>query len=166
VRDPFANIESVDPNDLPGVWQAILNLLAEKGQALYGMVSQGQFVGVEDGRAVLRYGSDTFVKMLDRAGKRELVSDAFSRVLSQSVGVKFEVDPTLQAAVPVAPARAAPVSRSVNGNTPARQAPAAPPPPPEAPSIRLTPELRAELEADPLIRSAIESLGANIVKVE
>jgi hypothetical protein len=38
--------------------------------------------------------------------------------------------------------------------------------PPEAPSIRITAELRAELEADPLVRAAIESLGANIVKVE
>ncbi len=164
IRDPFANVEAVDPADLPAVWQASLALLSEKGQALYGMISQGQFAGVEDGRAVIRYGTDTFVKILDKAGKRELVSDAFSKVLSQSVGVRFEVDPSLR---PAAAPRGNANSRS-NGNVAPRPAvaPASTPEPPATPSIRLTPELRAELESDPLIRAAMESLGANIVKVE
>ena len=54
----------------------------------------GKLASIEDGRAIVRFGSqhETFVKMLDRNGKKELVRDGLSKVLGQPVGVMFEVE--------------------------------------------------------------------------
>ena len=43
---------------------------------------------------MIRYGPqhETFVKMLDRNGKKDLVRDAMTSVLQRPVGVTFEVD--------------------------------------------------------------------------
>ena len=159
---PDSNIESVDPTDLSAVHKAMLAMIARHGPSLQGLLSQGQFAGVEDGRAILRYpkSQETTVRLLDRNGKRELVVDALSEILNQRVGVRFEID--LNDDSPGAPPASAASAR------PASPRPANPSPAPEAaatPSIRLTAELRAELEQDPLIRSLIE-LGGSIVKVE
>jgi DNA polymerase-3 subunit gamma/tau len=164
---PAGNVEPVDTSNMPGVWKALLELVAKHGASLQGLLSQGRFVGVEDGRAVIRYSKsqETTVRLLERNGKRELVSEALTEVLSQPTGVKFEIDASEEAsggaAVAASPAQ---VSRPAPN---ARMAVASPSPaaPPEPPSVKLTPELRAELEADPLIRAVIE-LGGSIVKVE
>jgi DNA polymerase III gamma/tau subunit len=164
---PAGNVEPVDTSDMPGVWKALLELVSKHGASLQGLLSQGRFAGVEDGRAVIRYSrsQETTVRLLERSGKRELVSEALTEVLSQPTGVKFEIDATEEApggvavaVVPAQVARAAPTARMAV----AVPSPAAAP---EPPSVKLTPELRAELEADPLIRALIE-LGGSIVKVE
>src|SRR5205807_615431 len=88
-------IEAVDPSDLPAVWQALLSLLSAHGAALHSLLSHGRLAGIEDGRAVIRYERpehETFVKLLERNGKKDIVRDALSKVLRQSVGVKFEFD--------------------------------------------------------------------------
>jgi DNA polymerase-3 subunit gamma/tau len=159
-----SNIEPIDPTDLPAVHRAMLALIARHGPSLQGLLSQGQFAGVEDGRAILRYpkSQETTVRLLDRNGKRELVVDALSQILNQPVGVRFEIDPNDDslAAPTTSIASARPAA-----SRPTNSAPAPAPEPPAAPSIRVTAELRAELEQDPLIRSLIE-LGGSIVKVE
>jgi hypothetical protein len=38
--------------------------------------------------------------------------------------------------------------------------------PPPLPASRLTPELTAEIEKDPVVRAVIQELGGRIVKVE
>jgi hypothetical protein len=160
-----SNVESIDPTDLPAVHRAMLALIARQGQkSLEGLLSQGQFAGVEDGRAILRYpkSQETTVRLLDKNGKREAVVDALSEVLNQRVGVRFELD------VAGDDSQAAPPPSPLSRPTAPRLASSAPAPAPEAPaapSIRVTAELRAELEQDPLIRSLIE-LGGSIVKVE
>src|SRR5688500_8446117 len=136
------NVETVSVDDLPGVWKALLALLAQHGPSLHGVLSHGRLVGIEDGRAVIRYGPhhETFVKMLERNGKREIVRDAISRVLSQSVGVKFEVEvgePTAEAVEPAeAPAPARSPIRPAATAAPPKSAPA---PTPSTPGIRVTP---------------------------
>jgi hypothetical protein len=160
-----SNVDSVDPTDLPAVHRAMLALIARQGQkSLEGLLSQGQFAGVEDGRAILRYpkSQETTVRLLDRNGKRKLVVEALSEVLNQPVGVLFEIDPNDDS--PSTPPASSAAARPA-APRPTHPAPAPAPESPAAPSIRVTAELRAELEQDPLIRSLIE-LGGSIVKVE
>jgi hypothetical protein len=126
------------------------------------MLSYGRFIGVEEGRAIIRFApqQETFVKMLDRNGKKDLIRENLSALLKVAVGVSFEVDPALADAPPppVAPSPAWPGA----ARAPHPDAPAAP----AQPTVRLTAELKAQLESDELIRALIAELGGNIVKVE
>jgi len=139
------------------VWRAALTMIAARGPALHAMLAAGRYGGVEEGLAVVRYEArhDTFVKMLERNGKKEVIRDVFSKVLGREVGVRFEVDPA--GAAPAEKAGVAPPPAKPQVAAAAAAAPAAP--------VRLTSEQLEELRKDPLIR-AIEELGATIVKVE
>jgi hypothetical protein len=159
----LSNIEAVDPADLPAVWQALLALLADQGPGLHGMLSHGHFAGVEDGRALIRFApqQETFVKMLDRNGKKDLIRTNLSALLRDAVGVSFEVDPALADAPPPPAASPAPA-----GDARAARQAAPSLPSPAQPTVRLTADLKAQLESDDLIRAVIAELGGNIVKVE
>jgi DNA polymerase-3 subunit gamma/tau len=165
--------------DLSDKWKAMIDLLADQGPALGGLLQNGQFIGIEDGRAVIRYAAqhETFVKLLERNGKKDLVRDALSKVMDQQLGVRFEVSSAAVSA-PVAP-----VTKSPAPNSPApapvapkaeaqarRYAPAAAPPPMPVDNsnvIRLTDEIRSKLyKEDPLIRAVVDQLGGSIVKLE
>lgn len=154
-----SNLEPMDPTNLPATYQAMLRLIAKHGPSLEGLLSQGQFLGVVEGRAVIRYGKsqEHAVRILEKHSKKDLIISTLSEVLNQKVGLKFEVDEAQE----VAPAVVAEVVSKPGAARVAATAPEAP----AAPLIRLTPELRAELELDPLIRSLID-LGGSIVKVE
>jgi DNA polymerase-3 subunit gamma/tau len=162
------NVEPVSPDDLPGVWKALLGLLSQHGPGLHSLLSHGRLVSIEDGRAVIRYGHqhETFVKMLDRNGKKDLVRDAITRVLRQSIGVRFEVE--------LAPENE---SGAAESKTPAREdAPPAParqpvpipvPQSPVPPAVKVTPELIESIRAsEPLVKALMDELGATIIKVE
>jgi len=141
----------------------VLGLISKQGgPSLEGLLSHGQFLGVVDGRAVIRFGrsQEHSVKMLEKHSKKDLIIEVLSEVLNQKVGVRFEMDVNEEAV-------SAPAMKPTAGVA-GRQAAARPiavAEAPAAPAIRLTPELRAELELDPLIRSLID-LGGSIVKVE
>jgi DNA polymerase III subunit gamma/tau len=158
-----ANIEPINPGDLPGQWQAMLALLSQHGPALHGMLSQGRFIGVEDGRAVIRVSKmhETFIKRLEQNGKKDIVREVVSKVLNEPVGVRFEVE-ELPAAVPA-------IERNIP--TYAEPGPARPiisaPPEPVNNAIRLSDEMRSKLYHDePLIRAVVDQLGGNIIKLE
>jgi hypothetical protein len=158
------------------VWKALLALLAQHGPSLHGVLSHGRLVGIEDGRALIRYGPnhETFVKMLERNGKREIVRDAISRVLAQSVGVKFEVElapePSAESVEPVQGAPDGGANRGVSGAPRAKAALApsvAPKPIAPSPAVRITPELIETIRnSEPLVKALMDELGATIVKVE
>jgi hypothetical protein len=155
----LSNVEAVDPGNLPAVWQAMLKLLAAQSPMVHPLLSPGKLVGVVEGQAIIRYSPqhDTFVKMLERNGKKDLVRDKLSEVMGKPVGVRFEVDPNFtpdaapQATLP-APSRpaAGPVAEE----------------PPSPPSVKVTPELVETLRNEPLVRALMDNLGATIVKVE
>jgi DNA polymerase-3 subunit gamma/tau len=159
------NVEPVDPNNLPAVWQAALRLLASHGPVLSSLLTPGQLVAVEDGRALIRYGAqhDTFVKLLERNGKKDIVREKLSEVLGQPIGIKFEVDPD-------APLESAPASPSPRASAPppSRSVPAPQPaaPVPQTPAVKLTPELIESLRNEPLVKALMDQMGAQIVKVE
>jgi hypothetical protein len=159
------NIEPVTAGDLGEKWKAMIALLADHGPSLHGLLQQGQFIGITDGRAVIRYAAqhETFVKLLERNGKKDLVRNALSKVLDQPVGVKFEIaEGQSPVPHPIAPPRAVEPPRSA--------APASPPPPAPVESsntIRLTDEIRDSLyKNNPLIRAVADTLGGSIIRLE
>jgi DNA polymerase-3 subunit gamma/tau len=161
-----ANVERVASHDLPGVWKALLQLVAAQAQGLHGLLSHGRLVAIEDGRAVIRYGAqhETFVKMLEKNGKKEVVRDAIGQVLKQNVGVKFEVEVGETEGGPVVAEATRPQGNGRADSGPAAPRPAALPPTPVA---RVTPEMVQSLrEKEPLVRALMDELGAQIIKVE
>jgi DNA polymerase-3 subunit gamma/tau len=168
VATPESNVEPVDPSNLPAVWQAAITILAAQGPVLPSLLTPGKLVSIEDGRAVVRYAPqhDTFVKMLERNGKKDLVRDTLSNLLRESVGVKFEVDPDAAEPAPaadrVAPRPIAPAPQPSQNASSTAPAPA----PPAAPTVKLTPELIESLRKEPLVSAFMDELGAQIVKVE
>jgi DNA polymerase-3 subunit gamma/tau len=161
-----SNTEPANLHDLTAKWSAVLALLNTHGPALNGLLVHGQFIAVEDGQAVVRYGKqhETFVKLLERNGKKDLVRDALSQVLEHPVGVRFEVATAEIEPIP------APTAAPKAISPPARTASAAPPPPPVEPAnntIRITDEVRTKLyKDDPLIRAIVDQLGGTIIKLE
>jgi DNA polymerase-3 subunit gamma/tau len=163
------NIEPVNTQDLPQVWQQLLNLLAERGPALHSLVSQGKLVAIKDGQAIIHYAQEheTFVKLLDKSNtKRDVVREALTKVVGSPLGVSFKVtteEP--QANIATAPLPTArPMSQPIR-----REIPRPPEPAPVAavPTIKLTQELEDALkQSEPLIKNLIETFGAKIVKVE
>src|SRR5262249_35116802 len=112
---------------------------------------------VESGQAVLRYSSnhETSVQMLSRNGKKEIIQKELSALLNEPVGVRFQIEPASDESRAPAPAA-----------RPAARREPVPGPSPIAPSIRITPELKEQLRANPLVAAVIDQLGGEIVKVE
>jgi len=166
--DSIANIEPVDPSDLSAVWRTLLGSLSSHGPVLHSLLAPGKLVAIEDGRAVVRYSAQhqTFVKMLERNGKKELVREKLTELLGQSVGVRFEVDPAEEVAAAATPPAQAPRAGASQRMPP--QAVTAPDEPaaPAVPAVKLTPELIESLRNEPLIKALMDQMGAQIVKVE
>jgi DNA polymerase III gamma/tau subunit len=163
---PEANVEAVSSADLPGVWKALLQLVAAQAQGLHGLLSHGRLAGIEDGLAVIRYGAQhqTFVKMLEKNGKKEVVREAIGQVLKQNVGVKFEVESGEGEKDPMPAETGRPAGNGRAETAPAASRPAAPAP---TPVVRVTPEMVQSLrEKEPLVRALMDELGAQIIKVE
>jgi hypothetical protein len=164
--EPVTNVEPVAIDNLPEVWQKLLDVLNAKSAGLPPLLASAQLVGIEENQAIIRFPHrDAFsARTLDRNGKKDIVLDALCTVVGQTVGLKIDLAPPVEGEDD--PPAASP---PVRPNPPRVQKPAAPEPPPmpETPTIRLTTELREELrQANPLIDAMIKELGAEIVKVE
>ena len=172
---PASNIEPVTARDLPALWKQLLTDLARHGPGLPSLLTHGRLVEVGEDRAVIRYGAqhETFLKMLDRNGKKDVVRAAMAEMLKRPVAVSFEVE---------APAEAPPTAEGPGPATtplpvqpaaqrrPAAQPPQPPPPEPEMPAVRVqrvTPDMVDALrETQPLVKALMDGLGAQIIKVE
>ena len=157
----------ISPRDLPRMWQSVVGLL-QGNMGLQSIVSHGTLVGLEDGTATIRYGlqHETFVKLLDRNGKKELLRDGLSQVLGEPVRIRFEVEaaptqeigPAAEIAVRAKPAAEA-GGPEAEAPRPAALTPAAP--------VRVTQEMVDEIrENEPVVRSLMDMLGATIVRIE
>ena len=164
-----SNVEPVNIDNLPEVWRAMLAVLATHGQGLQSLLNSGTLARIEEGRAVVQFGAEheTFVKLLDRNGKKDLVRDGLSKVLGQPVGLTFEVLPevaeanaTETQAAPSPQMMARPAAPFIERQT-ETLAPAAARPAP------ITPEMVEEIrQSDPLIAALMQTMGATILKVE
>jgi hypothetical protein len=176
--DGFANVEAVGENDIKGIWKSLLDLVSTThGAMLHSLLAGGVFGGIEDGSAVIRYSkkNDTFAKLLERNGKKDLVRDSLAKVLGRPIGLRLVIDETLTEPEPVRPAASAhnspaPASRAASSAAPSsRPAPAAPVEPPAPagpPPIRITPELVEEMKKSSLVSSVMDKFNAAPVKVE
>ena len=164
----------MDPSNLSAVWRALLALLAEHGPGLHGLLSLGRLVAIEDGRAVIRYGSqhDSLVKLFDKNGKKDQVRDAITKVLNQSVGVKFEVDTGVRRPAGRRPhAGVPPAPPAPRGPTAARPRFAAGPRrrrlrQDRRPYASRPNWFRPSARASRSIRALMDELGAQMIKVE
>jgi DNA polymerase III subunit gamma/tau len=161
--DSFANVEPVNTTDLGALWTTLLSMMAEHGPMFHSLISNGSLAAIEDGQAVIRYTkkNETFRKMLERNGKKDLIRDGLSKIIGKPMGVRFEIDDSPEAESAAPPKSAAPVARA------ARPAPPAEPPQPAGPpAVRITPELIEQLKQDPLAGSVMDKFGATPVKIE
>jgi hypothetical protein len=94
--------------------------------------------------------------MLDRNGKKDTIKEILTGLLKQNVGVRFELEPAPEPE-PAEPQAEPAVRRSA-------------PPPAAAPApvehVRVTPEMKEALRADPLVAAVMRYLNGEIVKVE
>jgi DNA polymerase-3 subunit gamma/tau len=157
--DAFTNIEPVGQSDVAGIWKSLLDLMQAHGPALHSLLASGDFIGIEDGSAVIRYSkkNETFTKLLERNGKKDLVRDGLSKILGKPVGVRFEVDESTAEPEPAPPSRP---------SLPIPAAPVEPPVPSGPPPVRITPELVEQLKQSPLVASVMDKFNATPVKVE
>jgi hypothetical protein len=175
-REPEAsNVEPVSSTDLPAMWQRLLEVLEARGPALHSLVVHGKLTAIDNDRAVISYDKkhQTFVKLLDRNGKKDVVRDALSQVAGRPLGVHFDVDSSASDEAEPAAASTAVMERPVARQQPVKRevvrVPVEPPLPaaPAPAAIRITPELKESLRnSEPLIKSLMDELGADIVKVE
>ncbi|HTL28178.1 MAG TPA: DNA polymerase III subunit gamma/tau [Tepidisphaeraceae bacterium] len=160
-----ANVEPIVVENLGDVWQRLLDALGKKSASLPPLLDNAELVGIEENQAIIRFAHrDAFrAKTLDRNGKKDTVRDALCAVIGQTVGLKIDLAPPTEADQEPA---AAPVVRPSPPRV-QKPAPVEAPVIPEAPTIRLTTELREELrQKNPLIDALVRDLGAEIVKVE
>ena len=167
---PEANVEPVARHDLPELWKNLLaDLTTRHGPALPAMLAPGRLADFNDDQAVIRYGAQdaTFVRMLDRNGKKDLVRDAMSNLLRRPVGVTFEVDAEPESpAAPSAAQAARPAPQPPQARRPAPPPPREPEAPP-APVQRVTPEMVEQIRAtQPLVKALMDGLNAQVIKVE
>lgn len=166
--DEFANVEAVTATDLGATWKSLLELMSAHGPGLQSLLAGGTFSSVQDGQAIITYPkrNETFTKLLDRNGKKDLIRDGLSQLLGQSVGVRFVVDENDAAPDPAPASTPTPPKESPRPQSTARSAPAAQEMPAAAPAIRITPELVDQLRHDPLVAMVMDKFNATVVKVE
>jgi hypothetical protein len=169
-QDGFANVEAVTATDLNAMWGSLLEMMAAHGPALQSLLAHGTFSCVEDGQAVIKYSkkNETFTKMLDRNGKKDLIRDGLSQLLGQSVGVRFVVEEgeAEPEAAPAQTPRAPEPGKDASPLRPSRPTPVVHEIPAAAPAIRITPELVDQLRQDPLVAMVMDKFNATVVKVE
>jgi hypothetical protein len=171
---PASNVEPVDPADLPAVQRAFLEVLATRGPALHALLAAGEYTGIRENQAVIRYPAQhaTFLRILEKNGKKDQIKLVMSQVVGRDVGVKFEVEPPPAAeadASGVAEPAGQPKPASRPANRPqqpapaARAAPVAPPPPAARPTAEQIEALKA---SDGLVRALVDELGAQVLRIE
>ncbi len=163
---------------LPQLWAKLLVALESAGGQIHSVLKHAQMVGIVDEQAVIRFSPvhETFARMWQNNGKRDVIVKALSSITGRSLGVKFEVNEAATAvaeapasaatvataaAPAVAPGREAP--RPQAGRAPVRE-PAPPMNVPMGPA-RPTAEQIAEMSKEPLVAALMSELGAQIVRV-
>jgi DNA polymerase III subunit gamma/tau len=159
------SVEPIGDSDIARLWPALLALLERQTSAMSSVLGLATLQGIEDGIAIIRFPHhcETFAKQYAANGKRDKIAQALTQLRGQSTGVRFEVAPAVDAEVatatataPVQPAATAPppLGRSSEPSRPAVTSP------------RMTPEMRAEAEADPIVRMILQEFGGTVKNVE
>ncbi len=150
------------PGDLASIWPATLQQVQDEiGPAVHVPLASG--VPSRDGDTVTVRFAGAFAGMASYLQKHR---DDIQRILSSVAGeaLQLRLEAVESARAPAPATGAAPGNRTDYRRQQAdRPMPA---PPVRETGMALTPELRAQLEKDPLIRAVMEQFDGNIVKVE
>jgi DNA polymerase III subunit gamma/tau len=168
-----ANIEPVDEGRLPEVWRKVIDGFRDQ-RKLHLLLQNGRLSEVTDEQAVVTFGSEQrfMIKQLETDGQRRQVSEALAGVLGRQVGLKIEVEKdaaptTRQTATPSTPR--SPSSRPTLSEIEAMAADADPRAlaqrQPTAATVAVSPELIEELRKHEVVRSVLDTLGAEVVRV-
>jgi len=161
--DDSSNLEPVDASDLCAVMTRLQSAVREHN-GIGAFLSQGTMKSIGDNLAVIAFPDTSLApSMLERGNKKQILSEALQHLIGQPVALRFEVDSNLDNATSVRQPPTVPVKRETPRSNPQSQ----PPMTLAVPTIRVTPELKEELQKkDPLIDAVIRELGGEIVKVE
>ncbi len=165
-----ANLEPLSEVDVQKLWPMLLSNLQKESHALSAL-NLARLDRIEQNIAYIRFSptGETFARMWQNNGKRDLISQVLSSMLGVPTGVVFEVDEAEPEAAATQPAAAQPAAPE----RPARPAPHRPQPePPREPvvqdtrtTIPITPDLVEQLKAEPLVAALIDELGGQVVRV-
>ena len=161
--DDSSNLEPVDASDLCAVMTRLQSAVREHN-GIGAFLSQGTMKSIGDNLAVIAFPDTSLApSMLERGNKKQILSEALQHLIGQPVALRFEIDSNLDNATSVRQPPTVPVKRETPRSNPQSQ----PPMTLAVPTIRVTPELKEELQRkDPLIDAVIRELGGEIVKVE
>jgi len=167
------NVVPPDNDDVARIWPALMAMLDTQGAALKTGLSMAQLIEIKDNQAVIRFNGNgaTFARNWAKNGKKDTIRALLCSVMGKDVGVRFEIEeassppspaPTTAAAAPSPEPAFAP--RTATQSHPRAVEP--PTQPASVPGIRLTPELKQQLETIPLVKAVMQELGGTILKVE
>lgn len=144
------------------VWRRVLDEIATNAPGFYPFLQDATLRQIDSDVAtiLLKHEHGHSRSFLER-GKHEHIAGVLSRLLARPVRVQLQFAEPEPGSAP-APAEAK-VARRPRPEP--RLRPTVPIPEPVR-ETRLTPEAKAEAEADPLVRAAITELGAIVVRVE
>ena len=150
----------VDTSDLNAIVSRLRTML--DGAAIFDAVfSNGRLTAISDNIATMTFPAeaDTYAAMLDRNGRKDTLAAALSKLLGRDTGIRIQIAEAEEVDV----ATPAPVEKRPSRRDEPADADAAPP---AAMPIRITPELREQLKADPLVAAVMTELGGDIIGVE
>lgn len=172
-----SNIEPVNDAMLPQVWKGVLEGFKRSAPGLLGVLNSATLGSVQDGFAVVSLPSEHqhTARLIEKETNRQRIAASLSEALGQTVGVRVVVEQSVAVAAPPPPAAPQPKFvkpdlREVRARYDAEPpkpllSPDTSPTPGTTTSVRLTEELLSTLREDELIRSALDTLGGQIVKV-
>jgi hypothetical protein len=151
------------PQDLQAVWQSLLQAVSEQlGASVHVPLASAQ-PRREGGVVVARFTGHFAIMAKYLEKRRDQLQEMLSVAAGESLGLRFELDESTP------PPKTVPMLQTPrsdgSGTAPAPAAASIALAVPRE-GIPITPELREQLEKDPLIRSLLEGFNGNIVKVE
>ena len=82
------------------IWPRLVAMMTQQGSSVAGALSLASLNRIEDNQAVVRfrYEGESFARMWEKNGKRDLMAKAISDIRGRPIGVRFEVEEASAAA--------------------------------------------------------------------
>jgi DNA polymerase-3 subunit gamma/tau len=161
----LGNVEIVPAGDLQAVWDRLYAAIEARKADIAGLLHQGRLISLENAQAVIRYpsGARASAAILERNGKREIVSEVLGGLLGRRTAVRIEVEPEQVSEAP-APELASP-KRSFHKPDP--RTIEAQPLPVDSGAARVTAEQKQDLRSRfPLVDALMRQLACDVVRID
>jgi DNA polymerase III subunit gamma/tau len=146
------SVEPIGDDDVVKIWPRLVAMMTQQGSSVAGALSLASLNRIQDDQAVVRfrYEGESFARMWEKNGKRDLMAKAISDIRGRPIGVRFEVEEAGAVAAAPVPVRAVQVAIAESAAAAAK------------PSVPITDEIKA----DPMVQAVIKEFGGMVVKVE